>query len=97
MNLSSHSAIPCIAKVAPFFLAFSCAESPYAVSIAMDVVNKCNHMAHAGNDIELEPHIHNFFNKGESRSLPGACGGIHNKIMESRSLPGDSGGLHSKM
>uniref|UniRef100_A0A7S3QP61 CxC3 like cysteine cluster domain-containing protein n=2 Tax=Dunaliella tertiolecta TaxID=3047 RepID=A0A7S3QP61_DUNTE len=38
---------------------------PYAVSLAMDAVNKCSHLAHAGNDMELKPYIHNFFGKGE--------------------------------
>lgn len=46
-------------------IAFKFAGDPYTVSIAMDAVSKCGHMAHAGNDVQLEPHIHNFFDRGK--------------------------------
>ena len=36
----------------------------YHPSLALDAVNKTNHMAHAGNDEKLEPHINHFLNKG---------------------------------
>jgi hypothetical protein len=39
----------------------------YDVSLSMDVVNKVSHMAHAGNDINLKPHLNCFFDKGEKR------------------------------
>ena len=52
-------------KLGLFDVCDSWTGDPYKVSIAMDAVNKCGHLAHAGNEVQLEPRVHHFFGKGK--------------------------------
>ncbi|KAF5838980.1 hypothetical protein DUNSADRAFT_1847 [Dunaliella salina] len=47
----------------------------YDVSLSMDVVNKVSHFAHAGNDMNLSPHLKNFLGKGEQEVVERASRG----------------------
>jgi len=55
-------------KLISFDVLNSWTGDPYKVSIAMDAVNKCGHLAHAGNEVQLEPRVHHFFGKGRKLS-----------------------------